>query len=156
MLVVDDSPFVRRVVRDVIDGSADFVVAGEAADGHEAIEKVHALSPDLVTLDVEMPALDGLQTLGYIMSEAPRPVVMLSALDEVAGRDFTMRALELGAIDFVHKPSRADALDLATLHDRLLGALRTAAEAHYRGVAMLVRTPAPGASRVSTSIAKSA
>ncbi|MEO7964025.1 MAG: chemotaxis-specific protein-glutamate methyltransferase CheB [Gemmatimonadaceae bacterium] len=139
VLVVDDSPFVRQVVRDVVDASPDFVVIGEASDGYEAIEKVHALLPDLVTLDVEMPSLDGLQTLGYLMSEAPRPIVMLSALDAHAGGDLTLRALELGAVDFVRKPARRESIDLPTLRLRLLSALRAAGESHCRRVPMLVR-----------------
>ena len=94
VLVVDDSPFIRRVVRDVLDDASDFVVIGEAANGYEAISQVHARSPDLLTLDVDMPSLDGLHTLGYVMSEAPRPVVMLSSAED--GGDTTMRALELG------------------------------------------------------------
>ncbi len=137
VLVVDDSPFVRRVVCDVIAGSPDFVVCGEAGDGHAALELVHREAPDLVTLDVQMPGLDGLATLGYVMSEAPRPVVMLSALDD--GGDTTMRALELGAVDFVRKPSLGDALDLSTLQARLLGALRTAAGAACTSVPVLAR-----------------
>lgn len=137
VLVVDDSPFIRRVVRDVIDEAPDFTVVGEAEDGYDALGQVHALLPDVVTLDVQMPGLDGLATLGYVMSEAPRPVVMLSALGD--GGDTTMRALELGAVDFVRKPARGDALDLATLRERLLGALRTAMLARYRSVPVLAR-----------------
>jgi two-component system, chemotaxis family, protein-glutamate methylesterase/glutaminase len=139
VLVVDDSPFVRRVIVDLIARDPGFVVVGEAGDGHEAIAQVHTLHPDLVTLDVEMPGLDGLQTLGYIMSEIPRPVVMLSALDSVGGADLTLRALELGAVDFVRKPSRADALDEVTLGDRLLQALRAAVGGNFRGAPVLAR-----------------
>ena len=139
VLVVDDSPFIRQVVRDVIANSTDFEVVGEAGDGYSALEQVHALGPDLVTLDVHMPGLDGLATLGVLMRDAPRPVVMLSALAD--GGDTTIRALELGAVDFVRKPAVGDALDLSTLRDRLLGALRTAAAAHYRSVPQLVREP---------------
>jgi two-component system chemotaxis response regulator CheB len=128
---------VRKVVCDVIGASSDFVVCGEAGDGHSALALVHREDPDLVTLDVQMPGLDGLATLGYLMSEAPRPVVMLSALDD--GGDTTMRALELGAVDFVRKPSLGDALDLSTLQDRLLGALRTAAVAACTSVPVLAR-----------------
>jgi len=135
--VVDDSPFVRQVVRDVIAGAPDFEVIGEAGDGYAALGQVHALAPDLVTLDVEMPGLDGLATLGYVMSEAPRPVVMLSALGD--GGATTMRALELGAVDFVRKPGAGEHLDLATLGDRLLAALRTAATSRYQSVPMLAR-----------------
>lgn len=140
VLVVDDSPFIRQVVRDIVDSSGDFEVVGEAGDGYAALMQVHALAPDLVTLDVQMPGLDGLATLGYVMSEAPRPVVMLSSLTD--GGDTTMRALELGAVDFVRKPAWGDALDLATLRDRLLGALHTAAGAHYQSVPVLARVRA--------------
>jgi len=139
VLVVDDSPFIRRVVCDVIEASPDFVVAGEAGDGYSALRQVHALAPDVLTLDVQMPGLDGLATLGYVMSEAPRPVVMLSALAD--GGETTMRALELGAVDFVRKPAFGDALDVSTLEERLLGALRTAADAHYTSVPVLARAP---------------
>lgn len=138
VLVVDDSPFIRQVVRDVIADAPDFEVVGEAGDGYDALGQVHALAPDVVTLDVQMPGLDGLATLGYVMSEAPRPVVMLSALADDG--DTTMRALELGAVDFVRKPARGDSLDLATLRERLLGALRTAMLARYRSVPVLART----------------
>lgn len=137
VLVVDDSPFIRRVVRDVIAEAPDFTVVGEAADGYDALGQVHALQPDVVTLDVQMPGLDGLATLGYVMSEAPRPVVMLSAVGD--GGDTTMRALELGAVDFVRKPAHGDSLDCATLRERLLGALRTAMLARYRSVPVLAR-----------------
>ncbi len=157
VLVVDDSPFIRRVVRDVIAGAPDFQVVGEAGDGHEAIGQVHALAPDIVTLDVRMPGLDGLSALGYLMSEAPCPVVMLSALDD--GGDTTMRALELGAVDFVRKPSQGDSLDLATLRERLLGALRTAMLARYRSVPVLARArgapprpPAAGEGKGATHV----
>jgi two-component system chemotaxis response regulator CheB len=92
-----------------------------------------------VTLDVQMPGLDGLATLGYIMSEAARPVVMLSALAD--GGETTMRALELGAVDFVRKPALGDSLDLSTLRGRLLGALRTAAGSRCTSVPALARAP---------------
>jgi two-component system chemotaxis response regulator CheB len=90
---------------------------------------VHQLDPDLVTMDVEMPGLDGLAALGYIMSETPRPVVMLSAYT-VAGGDATLRALDYGAVDFVSKPSGTISLNLETVSDRLLQALRAAAAAN--------------------------
>jgi two-component system, chemotaxis family, protein-glutamate methylesterase/glutaminase len=138
VLVVDDSPFIRRVVRDVIQGSPDFVVVGEACDGREALRQVHALTPDLVTLDVCMPVLDGLATLECVMREAPCPVVMLAARAD--GGDTTMRALELGAVDFVRKPAVGDALDLSTLEERLLGALRAAAGARIQSVPALPRS----------------
>ena len=127
VLIVDDSALVRRVVRDAIEASPDFRVAGEASNGTDALRAVHALDPDLVTMDIAMPGLSGLETLGCLMSEFPRPVVMLSGQETAAGAELTIRALELGAVDFVRKPSSGDALDETTLRHRLLQALRAAA-----------------------------
>ncbi|HEY3186259.1 MAG TPA: response regulator, partial [Solirubrobacteraceae bacterium] len=139
VLVVDDSPLLRRVICDVVEESGEFVVVGTARDGHDALRQVHALDPDIVTLDVDMPGLDGLHALGYIMSEAPRAVVMLSALDAPRGGDLTIRALELGAVDFVRKPNGVEALDPGLLRDRLLQALRAASGVNLRGVSILAR-----------------
>ena len=127
VLIVDDSAFIRRVVRDVVSACSDLRVIGEAVSGEDAIAQVHALNPDVVTLDLDMPGLGGLGALGYLMSECPRPVVVLSGGDVGEGVDMTIRALELGAVDFVRKPSVGNALDLATLAERLVPALRTAA-----------------------------
>lgn len=151
VLVVDDSAFMRRLVSDIVDGSGAFRVVGTARDGYDALRQIHALDPDLVTLDVEMPELGGLETLGYIMSETPRPVVMLSAAESVDGHDVTLRALELGAVDFVRKPSGPISLDLATVADQLVAALHAARQVNLRGVRMLARpevraiAPAPAA-----------
>jgi two-component system chemotaxis response regulator CheB len=139
VLVVDDSALVRRVVSDIIDATTEFRVVATARDGLDALQKVHALDPDLVTLDVHMPALDGLQTLGYIMSETPRPVVILSAADARTTSDLTIRALELGAVDFVQKPRVGDALDEGLLRERLVTALRAARDADPRRVSVLAR-----------------
>ena len=139
VLVVDDSAFMRRLVSQLVEQSGEFRVVGTARNGYDALKQVHALEPDIVTLDVEMPELDGLQTLGYIMSETPRPVVMLSAATSASEHDLTLRALELGAVDFVTKPSGPISLDLAKVTDRLLGALRAATQVNLRGVGMFVR-----------------
>jgi two-component system chemotaxis response regulator CheB len=142
VLVVDDSAFMRRVVSDLVASDPRFTVVGTARDGMEALAQVHRLAPDIVTLDVEMPVLDGLAALGYIMSEAPRPVVMLSAAEGHGGADLTIRALELGAVDFVRKPSGPISLDVARVRDRLLAALEAASCVNLRGVPILAR---PGA-----------
>ncbi|HEX2208957.1 MAG TPA: response regulator, partial [Longimicrobium sp.] len=129
VLVVDDSAFMRRVISDILGRTDEFRVIGTARDGNDALRKVHQLEPDLVTMDVEMPGLDGLSALGYIMSETPRPVVMLSAYTTEGG-EATMRALDYGAVDFVAKPSGTISLNLDTVADRLLQALRAAASAN--------------------------
>ncbi len=137
MLVVDDSAFMRKVVTEIIDGSDAFRVIGTARNGHDALRQIHALDPEIVTLDVEMPELDGLQTLGYIMSEMPRPVVMLSAAAASGRDDPTLRALELGALDFVRKPSGPISLDIASVAETLLAALAAALHVNLGGVRML-------------------
>ena len=127
VLVVDDSAFMRRLTSQIIDDSGEFAVAGTARNGYDALKQIHELNPDIVTLDVDMPELDGLSALGYIMSETPRPVVMLSAGTTSTGHEAALKALELGAVDFVLKPSGTISLDLARIADRLLGALRAGA-----------------------------
>jgi two-component system chemotaxis response regulator CheB len=139
VLVVDDSAFMRRVIGEIIDGSPDFRVVGTARNGHDALRQIHALTPDIVTLDVEMPELDGVQTLGYIMSETPRAVVMLSAAATQGGVDLTLRCLELGAVDFVRKPSGMSSHDLSGVAATLLAALRAATQVNLRGVQLLAR-----------------
>jgi len=126
VLVVDDSAFMRRMTSQIIDSSGEFCVIGTARNGYDALKQIHALDPDVVTLDVDMPELDGLNALGYIMSEMPRPVVMLSAGTTSNGQAATLRALELGAVDFVCKPSGSISLDLRLITDQLLAALRAA------------------------------
>ncbi|MDQ8155743.1 MAG: chemotaxis-specific protein-glutamate methyltransferase CheB, partial [Gemmatimonadota bacterium] len=138
VLVVDDSAFMRSVISDLVASFDDFDVVGAARDGHDALEKIHALDPDVVTLDIEMPVLDGITALGYIMSEVPRPVVMLSAVDARGDVDLTIRALELGAVDFVRKP-RDSRVDLGRVKERLQEALRAAVTVNLRAAPMLAR-----------------
>jgi two-component system chemotaxis response regulator CheB len=141
VLVVDDSAFMRRVISDILGSTDEFRVIGTARD---ALRKVHQLDPDLVTMDVEMPMLDGLSALGYIMSETPRPVVMLSAYTTEGG-EATMRALDYGAVDFIAKPSGTISLNLESVADRLLEALRAASTANLSVIPVRVprRVPAP-------------
>ncbi|HEV2146137.1 MAG TPA: chemotaxis response regulator protein-glutamate methylesterase [Longimicrobiaceae bacterium] len=144
VLVVDDSAFMRRVITDVVSRTDEFRVVATARDGDDALRKVHQFDPDVVTMDVEMPGLDGLSALGYIMSETPRPVVMLSAYTTEGG-EATLRALDYGAVDFVAKPSGTISLDLEKVADRLLEALRAAAAANLSNVR--VHMPRRGAAR---------
>jgi two-component system chemotaxis response regulator CheB len=133
VLVVEDNDLMRRLVVELIEGSGEFRVVAEARTGYEAIRLVHEANPDLVTLDLEMPDLGGLDTLGYIMSEVPRPVVILSA-HGAAGAEPTMRALDLGAVDFVLKPTGDERRAVEALARRLLDALRAAAVARVRNL----------------------
>jgi two-component system chemotaxis response regulator CheB len=153
VLVVDDSAFMRRVITDVVSRTDEFRVVATARDGDDALRKVHQYDPDLVTMDVEMPGLDGLGALGYIMSETPRPVVMLSAYTTEGG-EATLRALDYGAVDFVAKPSGTISLDLEKVSDRLLEALRAAAAANLSNVR--VHMPRRGAAPASPRAASAA
>jgi two-component system chemotaxis response regulator CheB len=130
VLVVDDSAFMRKVIAELVESSGEFRVVGTARDGREAIAQIQALDPQIVTLDIDMPELDGLGALGYIMTQTPRAVVMLSAATTRDGHDATVRALELGAVDFVRKPSGPVSPDLTRVAQRLLTALRAAATAN--------------------------
>jgi two-component system chemotaxis response regulator CheB len=141
VLVVDDSAFMRQVIAELVAACPGFTVVGTARDGEDALAKLHALEPDVVTLDVEMPGIDGLAVLGYVMSEAPRPVVMLSAVSDDAS---TLRALELGAVDFVRKPSGPISLDLPRVRERLHAALRAAACTNVAATRVLARPAAAG------------
>ncbi len=139
VLVVDDSAFMRRLIGQIIEASPEFRVIGTARNGLDALRQIHALNPQIVTLDVEMPELDGLQTLGYIMSETPRAVVMLSAATTQGDVDLTLRCLELGAVDFVKKPSGPISLDMSPVTDTLLAALRAATQVNLASVKALAR-----------------
>lgn len=159
VLVVDDSAFMRRMTSQIVEASGEFTVVGTARNGYDALKQVHELDPDIVTLDVDMPELDGLGTLGYIMSETPRACVMLSAGTTRSGHEATLRALELGAVDFVLKPSGSISLDIAIVGERLLDALRAASAANLAGLRMLPRarfdhtpTPIDTASRATHAV----
>ncbi len=130
VLVVDDSAFMRHSVTRALSAQPDMEVAGVARDGIEALELARQLRPDVVTLDVEMPRLDGLKTLEVLMRESPVPVVMLSSLTG-EGAPATIRALELGAVDFVQKPA-PPAIGVTRVEEMLVQAVRTASQARIR------------------------
>lgn len=147
MLLVDDSALVRTVLRDLVAEMPGFEVIGTAANGRDALDAVRTLRPDIVTLDVEMPGLDGLGTLDAIMRTAPRPVVMLSGAETDGSVDLTLRALELGAVEFVRKSELGDE---GTMGARLRVALQAAAATNLVVVSRptpshtaVVRGPAP-------------
>lgn len=129
VLVVDDSAFMRKVIQDIINSDPLMQVVGTAKNGKEALLKVKLLRPDVVTLDIEMPEMDGLTALENIMATNPLPVVMLSNLTQL-GAKATMQALQLGAVDFIPKPSGPISLDIATISDEIIKKVKIAASAH--------------------------
>ncbi len=143
VLVADDSAFMRHAIATKVLNAPDIEVVGTARDGQDAVDQADRLRPDVITLDVEMPRLNGLDALREIMRRRPIPVVMLSSLTQ-AGAETTIRALELGALDFVAKPSGAISLDIQAVRDELLEKVRHAARAGARGLlARRSAAPAP-------------
>lgn len=126
VLVVDDSAFMRKLIGEMISAEPAYRLVGFARDGEDAMTQLDRLQPDIVTLDLDMPRLNGLDVLARIMRDAPLPVVVLSAGGPQYG-DATLRALELGAVDFVRKPSGPISLDLLSVRPQLISALDAAA-----------------------------
>lgn len=130
VLVVDDSAFMRKMITEILSSQPDLEVAGTARNGKDALSKLETLDVDVITLDVEMPVLDGIETLRAIMSKRPLPVVMLSSRTK-KGSETTIQALALGAIDFIPKPSGPISLDLDTISEEIIHKVRLAASARF-------------------------
>lgn len=140
VVVVDDSALVRSLLAEIINRQRDMECVGTANDPLIAREMIRELNPDVITLDVEMPRMDGIEFLGRLMRLRPMPVLMISTLTE-RGAEVTMRALELGAVDFVAKPRIGLADGIKDLSDQIVEKIRIAAAAHIRRAP----TPASGA-----------
>uniref|UniRef100_Q07KG9 Protein-glutamate methylesterase/protein-glutamine glutaminase n=1 Tax=Rhodopseudomonas palustris (strain BisA53) TaxID=316055 RepID=Q07KG9_RHOP5 len=130
LLIADDSALMRKLLESIFRDEGDFDIQ-LARDGNEALALVHSFDPHVVTLDVQMPGIDGLTCLGQIMIEKPRPVVMISALT-ADGAEATLTAIELGAIDFIAKPSGTVSLEIDALRPLLVAKVRAAAKARIR------------------------
>ncbi|MGB7533758.1 MAG: chemotaxis response regulator protein-glutamate methylesterase [Halobacteriota archaeon] len=125
VLVVDDSALMRKMVSEMLNSASNIRVVGTARDGLDAIEKTEKLRPDVVTMDVEMPRMDGLTALCYIMAKTPVPVVMLTAMDKIEA-DLAVKSFEYGAVDFVSKPSKTISLDIEEVKNELISKVRAA------------------------------
>lgn len=148
VLVVDDSAFVRKAVTRMLATVGDIEVVGTAADGEEGLAKARTLKPDVVTLDVKMPRLGGLEVLERLMAEQPVPVLLLSSLTQ-EGAEVTLRGLELGAMDFVDKSS-VQPMSMLALAEELVAKIRALRGARVRARPVALRTgPAEGEAGVA-------
>src|SRR5687767_14927772 len=152
VVVVDDSALVRSLLGEIINRQPDMQCVGAASDPFAAREMIRTLNPDVITLDVEMPRMDGIDFLSKLMRLRPMPVVMVSTLTE-RGAEVTLRALELGAVDFVAKPKIGVADGLRLLAQDITDKVRIAAKAHLR---RLQASPAAGDTNADGSAARPA
>jgi two-component system chemotaxis response regulator CheB len=127
VLVVDDSAFMRKVLQTIIAADPQLEVCGEARDGRDAVTQAEVLKPDVISMDINMPHMDGLQATEIIMSSNPRPILIVSS-ESREGAEVTLKSLELGAIDFVAKPSGGIDLDMSSVKDELCRKLKMAAK----------------------------
>ncbi|MFZ5979147.1 MAG: chemotaxis-specific protein-glutamate methyltransferase CheB, partial [Candidatus Zixiibacteriota bacterium] len=123
ILVVDDSAFMRKAITMMLESDPQIKVVGTARDGAEGVEKVQLLKPDLVTMDIEMPRMDGLTALREIMQKHPVPVMMISSIT-TEGAKATLDALEMGAVDFIPKQMSYVSLDIVKIREELLGKIK--------------------------------
>ena len=152
VLIVDDSALVRSLLTDILRADPGIEVVGVASDAHIAREKIKALNPDVLTLDVEMPKMDGITFLKNLMRLRPMPVVMVSSLTE-RGADVTLDALALGAVDYLSKPKIDLAATLKDYGDELIDKIRAASKASVR--ALDPRRAAAIATNIATKAAHS-
>ena len=151
VVVVDDSALVRSLLAEIINRQPDMSCIGSAADPFAAREMIRNLNPDVITLDVEMPRMDGIDFLSKLMRLRPMPVVMVSTLTE-RGAEVTLKALELGAVDFVAKPKIGVADGLKQLAEEITDKIRIAAKAHVKRAPTATPAPAAGTAASAASV----
>jgi len=142
VLVVDDSAFMCRVLQEIINADPQLEVVGQGRDGRDGVALAESLRPDVITMDINMPHVDGLQATELIMSQHPRPIVIVSS-ESREGTASTLKALELGAIDFVSKPTSGIDLDMKTVREELTRKLKLAAKVRVVRTATRSKLPAP-------------
>lgn len=150
LLIVDDSAIVRQVLTEIFNATDDIEVVGTALDPLIARDKIKALNPDVLTLDIEMPRMDGVTFLGNLMRLRPMPVVMISTLTE-KGADITFKALELGAVDFVAKPKVNVKTELAKYSAEVCDKVRAAAKARIKGAGLAAKSSKPTVKRAAVA-----
>src|ERR1700687_3904545 len=142
VLVVDDSALMRKLIPAILARDPSIEVVGTAMDGAFALKKIEELRPDVVTLDLEMPRMDGIETLRLIMRRAPLPVILFSTHSR-EGAYSTLKALALGAVDFIAKPTDAAVGHLGTIADQLIEKIKVAKRGVGRKLSPAVASLAP-------------
>jgi len=130
VLVVDDSILIRKILTDILESDQEIKVIDTAKNGKEALEKIDSLKPDLVTLDIEMPIMDGLTTLNHIVSKHKIPVIMISSLTS-EGAELTLKALDSGAVDFLPKPTNVFSLKQEDIRNQIVEKVKVAVKAKF-------------------------
>jgi len=143
LLIVDDSLFMQKILVDLVQSDPQIKVVGTARNGEEALLKIENLHPDIITMDIEMPKMDGLVAVQQIMAANPVPIVMVSALTQ-RDAELTLKGLEYGAIDYVHKPSGSLSLDIDIVKDELISKIKIASFSNVNRVKSLVHEPLMG------------
>lgn len=132
VLIVDDATFMVKAIREILESDSKIEVVGSAKNGLEALKLIKELRPDVITLDVDMPVMDGLKTVRHIMIESPVPVVMLSSLSEHG--DITFEAIRLGVVDFLPKPSGAISQDIHDVRQQVIDRVKIAASVTMKNI----------------------
>ncbi|MBU1247931.1 MAG: chemotaxis response regulator protein-glutamate methylesterase [Proteobacteria bacterium] len=140
VLVVDDSAFMRKAIATMLEKDPQIQVVGSAKNGQEGLEMIKQFNPDVVTLDIEMPIMDGLTALRHIMMESPRPVLMVSSLT-TEGAESTLKAMELGAVDFIPKQLSKVSLDIVKIESNLIEKVKAIATRKIRPLSLTRPVP---------------
>ena len=155
VVVIDDSAFMRKALAAMLSKDPEIEVVGAARDGEEGLEMIRRHQPDVVTLDIEMPRMDGLTALRHIMMEMPRPVLMVSSLT-TEGAEATLKAMELGAVDFIPKQLSKVSLDIVKIEDDLRAKVKLIAKrrmSHLSRSSLTARVRAAGAAGAAAGTA---
>ncbi|NLK43102.1 MAG: chemotaxis response regulator protein-glutamate methylesterase [Tissierellia bacterium] len=143
VLVVDDSILIRKILTDILESDNEIKVIDTAKNGQDALEKIQSLKPDLVTLDIEMPIMDGITTLKHIVSRYKLPVIMISSLTS-EGAELTLKALDHGAVDFLPKPTNVFSLKQVDIRNQIVEKVKVAAKAKFNTIKPITKGEKPG------------